>query len=587
MSQSVQRRLTAIVAADVVGYSRLMAANETGTLNALRAHRAELIDPLIADYSGRIVKTTGDGLLLEFPSIVAAAGFAVAMQQGIIERNEGLPEPSVMRFRVGVHLGDVIIEDDDIFGDGVNIASRIEGLADTGGVSISDDARRLIGDRLGDIWVDGGEHAVKNITAPVRVWRWRNAPSATSGAGPATPDLTLPDKPSIAVLPFDNMSGDPEQEYFVDGLTEDLITDLSKISGLFVVARNSSFVFKGKATDVREVSSRLGVRYVLEGSVRKAGTRVRINAQLIDALTGGHLWADRYDGSVDDVFELQDDVGSKVVAALEIQLRGNERERLEKVHTHNLEAYELYVRARATPYPPVPAKIDAARQMFEEVIQRDPGFAGGYAGVGQMLCLKSIFGQFDYRDATSKALEMASRGIEVDASFGHAHMVMALAKMLDRDFDGAMAAAEKAIDLQPNDADAHAYLGVIFMISGQPDRAEAPIGNALRLNPQFVAGPYLNILCIARSLNHDLAAAADAFERNLGRDGPIGPPILAFAMMIYHGLGQPQKVEEHSNVLAARFPDFRLLDWNFPRLLKRREDAERLRAAMLAAGVPE
>ncbi len=293
------------MAADVVGYSRLMGADETGTLAALRAHRSELIDPLIDKHGGRIVKTMGDGLLLEFPSVVAAVECAIATQEGIAERNEGIPDNEAIRFRIGVHVGDVIIEGDDIFGDGVNIAARIEPLSEPDGLSLSDDAYRQVRDRLDVVWEDGGMHEVKNIARPIHVWRWMNDRRQSPGqASAAAETLELPDKPSIAVLPFNNMSGDPEQEYFADGMTEDLITDLSKISGMFVVARNSSFVFKGQSVDIREAARSLGVRYVLEGSVRKAGSRIRINAQLIDALSGGHLWAERYDGTIEDVFEL-------------------------------------------------------------------------------------------------------------------------------------------------------------------------------------------------------------------------------------------------------------------------------------------
>jgi adenylate cyclase len=371
MSEGTKRRLAAIVAADVVGYSRLMGADETGTLATLRAHRSELIDPLIEKHGGRIVKTTGDGLLLEFPSVIAAVEFAIAAQEGIVARNEGVPDLEAMRFRIGVHVGDVIIEGEDLFGNGVNIAARIEPLAEPDGISLSDDAYRQVRDRLDVIWEDGGEHEVKNIARPIQVWHWlRNGQQSPTQQSIESEPLELPDKPSIAVLPFDNMSGDPEQEFFADGMTEDLITDLSKISGMFVVARNSSFVFKGQPIDVRDAARQLGVRYVLEGSVRKAGSRVRINVQLIDAVSGGHLWAERYDGTVENVFELQDDVGAKVVAALAVRLQGDENARLQRVHTHNLNAYELYVRAKSTPYPPIPERIEAAREMSNRLSKR-------------------------------------------------------------------------------------------------------------------------------------------------------------------------------------------------------------------------
>ncbi len=304
------RRLAAILAADVAGYSRLMGADEEGTLERLKALRRELVDPKIAEHHGRIVKTTGDGMLVEFASVVDAVRCAVEVQQAMAERNTGVAADSRIELRIGINLGDVIVEGDDLYGDGVNIAARIEALADAGGVFVSNTVHDQVRDRLPFVFEDLGEQQVKNIARPVRVYRVRDAASLTlpSERRRSAPALPLPDKPSIAVLPFANMSGDPEQEYFADGMVEEIITALSRIRWLFVIARNSSFTYKGQAVDVKQVGRELGVRYVLEGSVRKAGNRVRITAQLIDALTGTHLWADRFDGSLEDVFELQDKV---------------------------------------------------------------------------------------------------------------------------------------------------------------------------------------------------------------------------------------------------------------------------------------
>ena len=301
MSQT--RRLAAILAADVAGYSRLMGADEEGTLERLKALRRELLDPKIAEHHGRIVKTTGDGMLVEFASVVDAVRCAVEVQQAMPERNTGVAADNRIELRIGINLGDVIVEGDDLYGDGVNIAARIEALADAGGVFVSNTVHDHVRDRLPFVFEDLGEQQVKNIARPVRVYRVRDSGSAATS--PATPALPLPDKPSIAVLPFANMSGDPEQEYFADGMVEEIITALSRIRWLFVIARNSSFTYKGQAVDVKQVGRELGVRYVLEGSVRKAGGRVRITAQLIDAATGAHLWADRFDGSLEDVFELR------------------------------------------------------------------------------------------------------------------------------------------------------------------------------------------------------------------------------------------------------------------------------------------
>jgi adenylate cyclase len=345
MSQT--RRLAAILAAYVAGYSRLMGADEEGTHERLKALHRELLDPKIAAHHGRIVKTTGDGMLAEFASVVDAVRCAVEVQQAMPERNTSVGAESCIELRIGINLGDVIVEPDDLYGDGVNIAARIEALADAGGVFVSHTVHDHVRDRLPFVFEDLGEHQVKNIARPVRVYRVRDAGAARSSSAPMQPALPLPDKPSIAVLPFQNMSGDPEQEYFADGMVEEIITALSRITWLFVIARNSSFAYKGKSPDLRQVGRELGVRYVLEGSVRKAGQRVRITGQLIDAVTGAHLWADRYDGALPDVFELQDTVAVSVAGVIEPTLQTAEMRRSSDRPTNDLTAYDLYLRALA------------------------------------------------------------------------------------------------------------------------------------------------------------------------------------------------------------------------------------------------
>jgi TolB-like protein/class 3 adenylate cyclase len=378
----MERRLAAILAADMVGYSRLMAADETGTLARQNAHRKELIDPRIAEYGGRVVKSTGDGVLVEFPSVVDALCCAVTIQLAMPEREAASPEENRIAYRIGINLGDIIIEDDDIYGDGVNVAARLEALAEPGGICVSRTVVDHVRGKVTSDFEDLGEQQVKNIPEPVHVFRvlmqpeaarksasesrrmawWRSPAAGMVGVvavlaiaavgimvwRPWAPDVepasvermafALPDKPSLAVLPFDNMSGDPEQEYFADGMTEDLITDLSKISGLFVIARNSTFTYKGTPVEVRQVAEDLGVRYVLEGSVRRAGDEVRINAQLIDATTGGHVWAERYDGSVVDIFSVQDEFVRKIVKALAVNLSEDEQEEIALGQTSNIEA---------------------------------------------------------------------------------------------------------------------------------------------------------------------------------------------------------------------------------------------------------
>ncbi len=375
----VERRLAAILAADVAGYSRLMGADEEGTLERLKALRRELVDPKIAEHKGRIVKTTGDGMLVEFASVVDAVRCAVAVQQAMPERDTGVAAGNRIELRIGINLGDVIVEGDDLYGDGVNIAARIEALADAGGVFVSNTVHDQVRDRLPFVFEDLGEQQVKNIARPVRVYRVRDVGAAAkSPTAPAQPPLALPDKPSIAVLPFANMSGDPEQEYFADGMVEEIITALSRIRWLFVIARNSSFTYKGQAVDVKQVGRELGVRYVLEGSVRKAGGRVRITAQLIDALGGTHLWADRFDGSLEDVFELQDKVASSVAGVIEPALQAAEAARSVGRPTNDLTAYDLYLRAYSMVLSSTEQSAEALRLM-EQAIARDPCYGPALA----------------------------------------------------------------------------------------------------------------------------------------------------------------------------------------------------------------
>jgi adenylate cyclase len=584
----MERRLAAILAADVVGYSRLIGEDETGTLERLKSLRKELMQPKITECKGRIVKLMGDGLLAEFPSVVEAVRCAVDIQQVMAGREADLPDERRIRLRIGVNLGDIIVEGSDIYGDGVNVAARLEGLAEPGGISISGKVHEEVKNKLPTAFEDLGEQEVKNIREPVRVYRWTEAATdPTPGMAGAEGAIPLPDKPSIAVMPFDNMSGDPEQEYFADGMTEDLITDLSKISGMFVVARNSSFAFKGQSIDIREVAQRLGVRYVLEGSVRKAGPHVRINVQLIDALSGGHVWAERYDGTVENVFELQDDVGAKVVSALAVRLRGDESARLQQVHTRNLDAYELYVRAKSTPYPPIPEHIDVAREMFEQVIELDSDFAGGFAGVSWMIGFAATWGNSDTGEAAARALSLARKAVDVDDTFGWSYVALALALQLQGKHEEAIAAADKAVALQPNDADAHAYRGIILAIAGRPELGLEPVEQAIRLNPQFVNSPNLNLRCGIMLLARDYDGAVRSFEENVARHGPAGPPVRSWAAAAYWALDRRDDAERVATQLTTRFPAFRLENWNFFKLLQSPEDRRRIYDLMRAAGLPE
>src|SRR5438105_13310774 len=374
---SATRRLAAILATDVAGYSRLIGIDEEGTLDRLKAIRAELIDPMINEHRGRIVKTTGDGLLVEFGSVVDALRCATEWQRAMPHRHTGTPVDDRIEFRIGINVGDVVVEDSDIFGDGVNVAARLEALAKPGGICVSRVVRDQVRDKLEVEFNDRGEQRVKNIARPIRVFdvRIADAPATLTSAVPERTTLALPDKPSIAVLSFQNMSGDPEQEYFADGMVEDIITALSRIRWLFVIARNSSFTYKGQAVDVKRVGRELGVRYVLEGSVRKAGGRVRITAQLIDAETGAHLWADRFDGSLEDVFELQDQVAASVAGIIEPNLEAAEIERARLKGPDSLDSYDLYLRALPEAREMTAESNARALGLLRRSIELSPGYA--------------------------------------------------------------------------------------------------------------------------------------------------------------------------------------------------------------------
>ena len=487
MSQT--RRLAAILAADVAGYSRLMGADEEGTLECLKALRRELLDPKIAEHKGRIVKTTGDGMLVEFPSVVDAVRCAVEIQEGMTERNAEVQEARRIEFRIGINLGDVIVEGDDLYGDGVNIAARVEALADAGGVFVSNTVHDHVRDRLPYVFEDLGEQQVKNITRPVRVYRIRDARAATAPSAPAPPTLPLPDKPSIAVLPFANMSGDTEQEYFVDGMVEEIITALSRLRWLFVIARNSSFTYKGQAVDVKRVGRELGVRYVLEGSVRKAGNRVRITGQLIDAETGAHLWADRFDGSIEDVFELQDKVAASVAGVIEPTLQMAEVHRSARRPTNDLAAYDLYLRAYALMLSPA-RRLPEVLDLLDRAIEREPDFgpALAWAAICHIVCDFNSWTD-DPKENWCKGVQRGRRALQVagDDPAILANAAFALA-YLGEDIGAMIALADRALLLNPSFARGWHASGAVRLIAGQSDLAIEHFENSLRLSPRARVG---------------------------------------------------------------------------------------------------
>jgi len=485
MSQT--RRLAAILAADVAGYSRLIGADESSTLERLRALRGDLLGPKIAEHRGRLVKTTGDGLLVEFASVVDALRCAVEIQREITERNATVPSNNRIEFRIGINMGDIVVEDGDIFGDGVNIAARLEGLAKPGGICVSARVREDAAGRLDLTFDDLGEQQLKNIARPIRVYRVAPTPAAAP-APAAKAGPPLPDKPSIAVLPFANMSGDPEQEYFADGVVEEIMTALSRIRWLFVIARTSSFTYKGQAVDVKQVGRELGVRYVLEGSVRKGGGRVRITSQLIDAQSGAHLWADRFDGPLEDVFDLQDKVATSVAGVIEPALQAAETARSASRPTDDLTAYDLYLRAAAT-FLSSSTQIPEALRLLEQAIRRDPhyGPALGWAAVCCVrLCMdgRSEDPQADSRKGTDfarRALQLAGDdpGILANAA-------MALA-YFGEDIGTMIALIDRALTLHPSFARGWHISGILRHWAGQLNVSMDHIEASLRLSPRAPA----------------------------------------------------------------------------------------------------
>jgi len=481
----MQRRLTAVMAADVVGYSRLMGRDEAGTLARLKLLRKELVQPAISDHGGRTVKLMGDGLLAEFPSVVQAVECAAKIQRSVAGRETDLPDEQRVRLRIGVNLGDIIIDGADIYGDGVNVAARLEALAEPGGICISGKVHDEIEGKLAVAFADGGEQQVKNIDRPIRVWRWSvsGTGSESAPAAGATSAPSLPGKPSIAVLPFDNMSGDPEQDYFADGMVEDIITGLSRIKWLFVIARNSSFAYKGKAVDIKRVGRELGVRYVLEGSVRKAANAVRVTGQLIEAETGRHVWADRYDRALDDVFAIQDELTMSVVAAIEPSLRQAEIERVRRKRPDSLDAYDQVLRAIPLVYPAMPDGAAKALPLLETAVELEPEYAQahGLAAWSHEILLARGGGREENRvGAIRHARAALAHGRDDAIALSLGGFVVGL---VAHDRDTARKAFDAALALSPSCALAYNMGSVVLIFAGDADRAIDWGERALRLSP--------------------------------------------------------------------------------------------------------
>jgi adenylate cyclase len=582
--QRVERRLAAILAGDVAGYSRLMGADEEGTLSRLNAHRREFLDPKIADYRGRIVKRTGDGVLIEFASAVDATRCAVEIQRGMTERNAPLPQDKRIELRIGIHVGDIIIEDDDIFGDGVNIAARLEGIAQPGGICISEDAYRQVRGKLDAKFQDAGEQQLKNISQLVRAYQLLPSGSATERAA-----LTLPEKPSIAVLPFQNMSGDPEQDYFADGIVEEIITALSRFRELFVIARNSSFTYKDRAVNVKQVGRELGVRYVLEGSVRKAANRVRITAQLVDAITGAHLWADRIDGTFDDIFLLQDRVTENVVGAIAPKIEQAEIERTKYKPTESLDAYDCYLRAMLYFYQWTKESISEALRLFYRAIELDPAFASAH-GLAAWCYVRRRFSGWmenptqempELKRLALRASELAKDDPVALYSAGWALV------QVDGYAEAGAAMLDRALTLNPNMTSAWTVGGWTKIFLGESNKAIGYFERAMRLNPldPLIARMHTGIAA-AQFLARQYQEAAVSAENGLLQH-PEDLPLLRVAAASHALAGQMMDAEKHMRRIRYLDPTLRLSRVAALAPCRRADDVSRYVEGMRKAGLPE
>jgi adenylate cyclase len=515
----VDRRLAAVLAADIAGYSKLMGLDEEGTLHQLKAHRKELVDPKILEHRGRIVKTTGDGLLVEFVSVVDAVRCAVEIQRGVTERNAKVPRETRIEFRIGINVGDIIIDADDIYGDGVNVAARLQSLAEPGGIYVSRVVHDQVRDKLSFSFQDMGEQTVKNIARPVDVYRIQIAedgPIKSVATASSKPELSIAARPALAVLPFANISGDAEQEYFADGISEDIITGLSKLRWFFVIARNSSFTYKGKAVDIKRTARELGVRYVLEGSVRKGGNRVRITAQLIDASTGNHIWADRYDGDLSDVFALQDEITKKVVAAIEPRLLEAEGLRSQSRSPDELDAWDMVIRANSLFWRLTKNETDLAIEMLQRAVDQYPEYAPAHSLLAFILLISGYIGSQQTEQQLKRATALAGRAAELDDSDPWAHLALGFAAFMQRQTPMAASEFHRALSLNPNFAAAHGYLGWALAFDGQTALARAHLEEAMRLSPHDPQNAIFNTgLAIVHYLSGDYALAVEFSRKAL------------------------------------------------------------------------
>jgi TolB-like protein/class 3 adenylate cyclase len=587
--ERVERRLAAVLAADVAGYSRLMGADEVGTLNALRAHRREVVDPAIAAHKGRIVKTTGDGMLVEFASVVDAVTCAMAVQEQMAKRDAA----TAISFRIGINIGDIIIDGDDIFGDGVNVAARVEGECEPGGVCLSGSAFDQVRGKTAFAFDDLGERSLKNIDRPVRLYAARRAAAHSANVKPqaeTSRPLALPDRPSIAVLPFQNMSGDPEQEYFADGIVEDIITALSRFKLIFVIARNSSFTYKGKAVDVKQVGRELGVRYVLEGSVRRAGNKVRITGQLIEASTGTHLWADHFDGPLEDIFDLQDRVTASVVSAIAPKVQQAELERSKRKPTESLQAYDFHLRGIVLYPHRTKESTEEALQFFSKAIDLDPDFAAPYAAAARCYSMRKLLNWM-----AEPAKEIAEGMKLVEASVRLAPddaFVLGLAGFqtyfLGNDLDGGLELIQRARLLNPNLAILWGGNGFLEICLGNLEVGREQIEHAMRLSP---FDPSMSLWEHGIGMAHFLAGrdreAILWATKSLREIGQENANTLALLAASHAFLGDTEEADKAIVRLRRVRPDWRVSYLPDLRAVRRPEHQRRYVEGLRKAGLPE
>ncbi len=581
---TVERRLAAILVADVAGYSRLVGADEEATLAGLKAHREALVDPVISEHGGRIVKTTGDGVLAEFPSAVSAVRCAVRIQRGMSERNAGVSQHDRIEFRIGINVGDVVVDAGDILGDGVNVAARLEALARPGGVCISDRVREDAEGRLDVGFDDMGEQRLKNIARPVRVHRLM-----LDRAPDRTPSLALPDKPSVAVLPFQNMSGDAEQEYFADGMVEEITTALSKFRHLFIIARNSAFTFKGRVVDVRDVGRELGVRYVLEGSVCKAAGRLRITAQLLDAATATHIWADRFDGALADIFELQDLVAESVVSAVAPRLDQAEIDRAIHKPTGSLDAYDYYLRGLAVLNRGSLDVDGEALKLFGHAIERDPGFAAAYALAAYCYVWRRANGwMVDRTRETAESERLAHRAVELgrDDAGVVCWAGFALARVVG-DLEGGLMLIDRAMSLNPNLAAAWNFSGRVLVYAGEHELAIRHLAHAMRLSP---LDPLLFGMLGAMAFAHFFAGRheeACAWAEKAMHENPNFLPVTGIAAASNASAGRMPEARNAVERLRAIDPRLRVASLSDHTPIRRAQDLAKYAGALRLAGLAD